>query len=463
MRKCEKCGKEFEGTVCPECSAEYDLGKKVCPQCGEEQPTDAKYCRSCSAPLNKTVICTVCGTEDTEGNNYCENCGAQIRKLHAKDNKKSLTVFGAVCLILSALIGCVFTLLAGVTVTSVAGGMKITETQSIFYYFGDAYREIDLVREAIKIQTGVQAIGDKREFGLLFPAILGTVVSAVGNFGTIVLFALSAWFAYKKLYKKEAGNFIAPAIGSYLGFVAVSAVMLSLSFVSASGVDCGLSPVTLAGLIIGGIFCGLGVFSLAFSNGEKIKSISKSGFVSSVLLACIFIVIIALCSQPAVSITITDTEAQQMDAINGKFGVFPLMQVLLTLAKKDTPLDDLVSLGSIGGASGIAVTILSAVIVWRKLTGIAECENKSCFVLCLVTVLPAVFYFVGAIVMCNDLVDIMYELVRDVPQYDPASHRYYYIDKYRLEKCISKSAIIPIVIMVMSVLACIPERIFKDK
>ena len=456
MRRCEKCGKEFEGTVCPECGAEYESGKKICPQCGAEQSTDAKYCRSCSAPLSKTVICTVCGTEDTDGNNYCENCGAQIRKLNAKDRKKVLTIFGAGCLIFSALIGLIFTFLAGVTLSVDIGGIKMSDSQTLYYYFGEVYKDADTIRETIKSQFDIVSIGDKREFALMFPAVLGTVISALGILGAVGLSGLTAWCAYKKFCKKRSVNLVAPAVGTYFCFVTFATALLSLSAESAGTAKVGFSVTTLVGLILGGVFCGLGVFSLAFSNGERVKrTSSRLGLCSSIFVTCIFIVIIALCSQPAVGLRFKNLNVEELNGLSGNFGLFPIMQSMLLTVEDEALIEDIVSFGSIGGVVGIAVAIISAVIVWRKLTGIAECENKPCFVICLVAVFAAVLYFVSSIVMLNHLFDTIYTIIHAAVR--PT------IWKDELYKYVSKIITVPIVIMVMPVVASAIERIFKDK
>lgn len=49
MKKCIKCGAEFEGNFCPACGAQYEeaANAKVCPKCGKPVELDQRFCDAC--------------------------------------------------------------------------------------------------------------------------------------------------------------------------------------------------------------------------------------------------------------------------------------------------------------------------------------------------------------------------------------------------------------------------------
>ncbi len=46
MPKCNNCGREFEGTFCPDCGTKYQQSK-TCPECGAELSGSANFCNYC--------------------------------------------------------------------------------------------------------------------------------------------------------------------------------------------------------------------------------------------------------------------------------------------------------------------------------------------------------------------------------------------------------------------------------
>ncbi|MDE6558210.1 MAG: DUF898 family protein [Clostridia bacterium] len=48
MKKCTKCGAEFEGNFCPACGAQYEEpAKKYCPKCGKQAEANQRFCDAC--------------------------------------------------------------------------------------------------------------------------------------------------------------------------------------------------------------------------------------------------------------------------------------------------------------------------------------------------------------------------------------------------------------------------------
>lgn len=50
MKKCGKCGAEFEGKFCPECGAKWQE-KRVCPECGNELAESVRFCPECGCAV----------------------------------------------------------------------------------------------------------------------------------------------------------------------------------------------------------------------------------------------------------------------------------------------------------------------------------------------------------------------------------------------------------------------------
>ena len=50
MKKCGKCGAEFEGKFCPECGAKWQE-KRVCPECGNELREGVRFCPECGCAV----------------------------------------------------------------------------------------------------------------------------------------------------------------------------------------------------------------------------------------------------------------------------------------------------------------------------------------------------------------------------------------------------------------------------
>lgn len=57
--KCTNCGREFEGTFCPDCGTKAAMQER-CPVCGKEHAADEQFCPNCgynftgaSAQMNK--------------------------------------------------------------------------------------------------------------------------------------------------------------------------------------------------------------------------------------------------------------------------------------------------------------------------------------------------------------------------------------------------------------------------
>lgn len=442
MHKCLKCGKEFEGNFCPECGTKW-VDPELCPKCGTRHEPDAKFCPECGAKLNgnvKVKEIAVTSSEEKKG------------KI-----KSYIALGGVICILLAALMGLVFIFCTGVMGVAVSDGYKVKDTNMLYYYFGDAYKAIDDTKQSLLLKFDWIEIGTAREFALYLPAVIGTVVSALGILGVICLSALTAYRTYKKYYKKEEANVIAPAVATYLVFASAATILLALSACNITYTSTDLtsgyfdmddvsmktafSDPTLAGLITGGVFLGIGVLLLAGCNYKAFKSFdAKTGAVSAVAVSALIVVVVALLSLPAVGLRagILGVEEQYSMMLGTQLG--------LDQIEDDETIAQIIAFASIGGISGVALAVVSMVTLFKKIPAAYEGKKKSNLILCIAIVLLAAIYLTFAILANSTYIDALLD-INEVPDS--------YIEK--VKSLIKSDYTVPIALLVMAVLALVAE------
>ncbi len=448
MHVCEKCGYESEGRFCPVCGTERS-DEKLCPQCGTKVSDSAKFCINCGAKLGGKAHCPQCGAEAEEGASFCGQCGTLLsrsqgltvshRANSAVGNAETVfSVSGIICLILSVLFAVIFVFLCGVTVTVNKG----STTQMIYYYFGDAYKEIDEMRQIIMERFDFKKIGGVREFGLYFPVAVGTVVSVLGIVGTVAFAAVTCVQSYRRLNGNTRVRVAAPAISSYLCYTLTA--VLFLASVSGSTntpfeMSVKVSSVTLAGLITGGVLLGLGLLLISLSNGKEFRSFNaKSGAIFATVISAFSVVAIALSALPCAGIRYMNL-SMNMSVTMAKTdsSLFVWMRAILEMFQEDETVSKLVMYSAVGSISVVATAVLSAVSLIRKLSGLCEMKNKSNIILSLLTVAASVLYLVFSVIFLDYLVE------------------------QAGESNIEKIFTVPIVIVVITVLALIVEIVSR--
>jgi len=56
MKKCQECGKEYEGNFCPYCGAKWteeQATERICPDCGEKVAPGMRFCANCGYDFSK--------------------------------------------------------------------------------------------------------------------------------------------------------------------------------------------------------------------------------------------------------------------------------------------------------------------------------------------------------------------------------------------------------------------------
>lgn len=436
MHKCEQCGAEFEGKFCPECGAEWLDGTARCPKCGAPVNQDAKFCTSCGARLDGKVVCPNCGKEFDGEAAFCDACGAKLTS-HGKTVKKAininvksvLSLSGTVCLLLSVLFGLVFTFVCGVTLTSGEG----SETQMLYEYFGNAYKDIDTVKDAIKQQFNFAFIGESREFALYFPIVLGTIISALGILGAVGLSGFTAWQTYRKFYKKQEVSIVAPAVATFLCYATMATLLLALVSSTAADMSVKFSSPTLAGLIVGGVFLGLGLLLSAGSHYEAFKGFdAAAGAIFAVVISALTVVVLAVTALPAGGANIMYWDGYRLVTAKTSYSLFTGMQAMLYTTGADATINKAAAYGGIGGVAVIALAVIAAVSLFRKLPALCNGKNKSNIVLYSVLAALAVVYLTFSVLFVN----LMFE---------------------DSQAKIDKDFTAPIVILVMAVVALVCE------
>ena len=468
MHKCLKCGQQFDGKFCPECGTKW-IDPEACPKCGAHHEPNAKFCQECGARLDGKVNCPKCGALMDATAAFCGECGASLRvqgngkavssvgavavEKTAKGEKVKfiLTLSGLILIMLSALMGLVFTFVSGVSTVDIETG-KAVDTQMLYHYFGDAYKEIKTVGSLIKEIFGWKSMGEMREFALFFPVVLGTVVSALGMLGVVALSGLTGFKAYKKFCKNEEANVVAPAVATYFTFVAMATVLLMLDSGKTSDIKTAFSAPTLAGLITGGVLLALGMILLMCANYKKFNGFNAMvGTICSLAVCALIVVVISIVSLPAGGMTVfipgisSGISSMLEDATYGLFGG---MQSMLLLIRDDDAIIKIIAFGTIGGVAGIALAVTSAVTVFRKTTAVCNGENKRNIVLGAVIAALAVVYLVFTILLINSMIDSVIEATGASASQSET-----------IKDMITTNYAVPIALVVMAALACVAELI----
>lgn len=465
MHKCLSCGKEFEGKFCPECGKKW-IDPDACPKCGAHHDADAKFCPECGARLDGKVNCPECGALTADAA-FCGQCGARLHgntavTAHgevARGKVQSIVALcGAVCLILSALIGLVFAFVAGVSLVDADSG-KLVETSMLYEFFGDAYKDADKVHKALKDTFQWSRIGTQREFALYFPIVIGTVVSAVGLLGVTCLFGLTVFKAYRKYYKNEQANVAAPAVATYLTFATMATVLLMLV---ASETDAGdvsiyssslvskavFSTPTLAGIITGGVLLGLGVLLTAASNYNAFRGFNASvGAIFAVVVSALAAVVMGLVALPSVGLEFDLYDLVGLDySAKASFGLFTGMEAILAFIADDDTFTEVVTYLAIGGGAAVVLAIISAAILFMKVPAVGNGRNRNTVILGAVAVAVAVVYLVFSILSINAIVDALMDLIGEEAE-----------NEEKIREMIQTTYTVPIATLVITVLAFVAE------
>lgn len=333
--ECLKCGAnilEDSAVFCPECGARLD-GKTSCPTCGELIDDKYAFCVFCGAKVDENTTDKSCNLEqDGAFPPACDTTLAENNEasLSNENGKRWNSVFAWIRAglgITLTLLSLVFvfmigfqSVLAGDALAFVEMGMDSDpQTIKLFYYFGDAYKEISDLKEMLLFQSKLPIIG------AYIHAIIGTVISAA-TIACVVGFAVLAIINFTKFaITKVENNSGKWAVRSVIAYLAGCAALYVLNFCTVNldliipktsntgtylqGVMAiGYDIVTIAGIVLCSVFLALYAIVNYIKLGKAWKSKKTVfNFVFGVLAAAFAIVACAVGQNAIVGTTIAIT------------------------------------------------------------------------------------------------------------------------------------------------------------
>ncbi len=309
--QCKKCGRENvdNAVFCAQCGSRVD-GKILCKKCGELNENDNVFCIFCGTRIDGKKVCESCGALH-EGN-FCTACGKPSGTAKAGVDYKSvqkkkegngswtriLQLASGGMMMLGVLLALIFVFFIGVTEVmelegasaSIVGGKTKTNT-NLFYFFGDYYKDMD---EAIKLlkETATPWFVDLIETQGTVAGVIGTVLVALTLVG-VVAFAAVAIVKYAlSWWKKREDTSYRWALATVLCYLAATALFYALnaSHVEMEGVetDTRLSGATITGVVLIGVFVGLGILLRVCSQGKELLKPKKLFIVGCSLVGLAF-------------------------------------------------------------------------------------------------------------------------------------------------------------------------------
>lgn len=309
-----------------------------CNFCGTENPESAVFCKHCGKPLNGMYVCPSCGQQSPADGAFCIHCGARLQPLsdepvQLKDEpapapaaqpetapspvaaeagtpkrtgvwKSVLTYVSGAGALLAALAAVIFVFCMSVTVSGdlsdMIGAFADITDSSIYYYFGDAYKDIETALASLESYSGFA------ETSLYLPVIFGTVIAACSIVAVPVLFIVTLVRYLRNIAGATEKTAVRPAVWTYAVFVicavlfqAVNAIhfdaMSSITSGASMRVSAGtaLNGATTAGIAIGAVGIAIAVVCSAVCRGKQnacVSAILRYAFaaVGVVLFAVMF-------------------------------------------------------------------------------------------------------------------------------------------------------------------------------
>lgn len=371
---CKQCGKRIDGNA-------------VCPVCHKLTPDDAVFCTECGARLDGKNVCEECGTL-YEGR-FCPACGKAKEKTHAPVKTKGepasmdesaawqkilwhvgsgLGLLTAVCsLIFVFLIAC--SVSVDKSVSGILSDFGIRDSMNLYYCFGEMYEDIAADLDSMMSYSAFE------EISLYSVAAVQTTIAAGVLIAVPVLSVLTVIrfiFCYTGKKQKPVGTLAFATFLTYLGgavlFLAANAMRIKLS-VSGSyisiktDVPVSYSGATTAGIALCAVFAALSLACFIARRGKSLLNKNTIINLSFTAVAIAFLsVVIAFCSQPAVSVSETGSGRSSF-----YLGLLTLASVIPSALKTDAEL--------YFSFAYIAYILLAAIVVLSVLTTIKLCKN----------------------------------------------------------------------------------------
>ncbi len=288
----------------------------ICKNCETENPEGAVFCKNCGKRLDDSIVCPSCGKKNPEDANVCMMCGTRLKQadgtpvtaapVAATANatqaekqpvqwRKWVELAGGICAMLGIFVVLLCTFFLGIQNTVSFGGFSESQSQNIWWYFGDAWKQFEELGDA---STMVSA-------ALYMETILGLLIS-IGTIVSVLVFSILAAVRFgMKASGKSQKDYLSCAVGAILSFICGAALLVTLdaAYSADDGLKMSVGPnaAALAGIICGVIFlvacigCRIAQKRKALASKQSIMQICFS-LGSLVLLS----IVAAFATKPAV-------------------------------------------------------------------------------------------------------------------------------------------------------------------
>ena len=412
---CKACGKRLDGTmVCQSCSASIPADSVFCPYCGGKQVVAQQK----EQPKVQTAepVHTVAATEPA-----VETVAATPVKTENKGFKTFLKYAAPATALITAVLSLIFVFFIGLVATNIfndgATSLRNRETIDLFYYFGDAYKEIKRGFDALD-DAGTAYSDYFANMSYLQP-VMGTIIVAFTLIAVCVLSILAIVRSIKCLLgktQKTVGNL---AVAAFLAYIAGALALLALNNVSATNYEYGtemsnvkvnFNGATLAGISLCSIFAILYLCCTVASNGrELLKANTIVKCALSLVGIGLVIAIIALCSKPAITIDLSDEYPSYIE-YKVQYGVTYLLAAMLVACMDWEASEAVLNLNEFTAYAIISFIMLVLTIIFatRALAGFARKmkeNNKSHLVVCILFTVFALLWMAFTIVAGKEFLE----------------------------------------------------------
>ena len=423
---CAKCGHESpDGALfCSVCGNSLDQRKR-CPSCNAIiADEESVYCANCGARIDGKIVCE-CGNV-FEGN-FCPKCGrrsVRIVKAHGEETvkkagwQKVLSIASYFTLLFGAVMAFIFTFFIGVEadgVIDVATGGKVEN--DLFYYFGDAHKEIE------KLFDSLVGFTPEYEIAMRFNAILNTVIAALILGAMGVFFIITLCKMTTSLIRKKELSIKLPLLTTLL-YICGAVLFLSLNLAEVSVlfneyetiVNYIANGATKSGLIISIItIC----IALALKIASKYQIFLDKTKAVNVVIGLVKAVLVSVVISLAIMPVLLEMKEGLDFAVTAKSSslfyledVAPFVQTEATLILNEKIAMPIITNGIVAGILNLVVTVLGTIIVWKNLAGLEEEKafSISSLVLESIATAVAIAYLIFAIKFTDALPTFVYEL-----------------------------------------------------
>lgn len=448
---CKKCGKEnFDDAVfCTSCGERIEH-ENTCPSCGKVVQEDAVYCNNCGKRLDGKNLCSSCG--ELFVGNFCPKCGTSViantnsvsnAPVESKSPKKvvnneklnkifdktgtSILLFGVVfALVFVFLIGFGVSIKTNISdvndyyIEMISEEYGISAKSDIYYYFGQAYEDIDTLIEAMDLKNGEKYQVDYTSPALYITMVLGTVISAAVLLAVVVLAILAVVQLSRKLSGKDVKNAEKLAFASMLSYILGAILLYANSYVKLNitqktylnkadylNLSVDFNPATLAGIILCAIAMGLGLICYVIKNRKEYKKLNTLVPSALGLVSAVFAVIVTVF---ATSGLFNLTQGSGSSTIKLNSGISPYLLQWATYLQTDLEANpaayaELCALMLMQ----VILATLAVVSIITQLNDLAKNKKPTAWCVNIATLVVSGFYMLEAITVRDQTLKTIFE------------------------------------------------------